>query len=330
MNVAAGTLGRNLRLGPRQLLAKFSREWDRLLFSRFYLDRGGDHRDTVLVAGSGRSGTTWLASLINFDKSFRLVFEPFHNQKVPLWQDYSLRHYLSPGLEDRKVLNTVQQLLEGRPKNPWMNSYNRTLLARKRIVKAIRANLMLGYISKQFPKTPIIFLTRHPCAVAHSRQRLGWDKWETDLEVFLSQSGLVSDFLSDWQTDMRACNDPFEKEIWFWAVENLLPFQQLDPGKDNMLFVPYERLLTEPGQELNRIFSFLGLEHDDRLWNLLNRDSGTSWHQGGTVGKEERLRGWKSELEPGQLDQAMNILARTGLDELYGKDPLPLDHPLFS
>jgi len=32
----------------------------------------------VFVAGTGRSGTTWLAQLLNANDQFRLIVEPFH------------------------------------------------------------------------------------------------------------------------------------------------------------------------------------------------------------------------------------------------------------
>ena len=38
----------------------------------------GDHRSSVFLAGSGRSGTTWLSEIINHRRGYRYVFEPFN------------------------------------------------------------------------------------------------------------------------------------------------------------------------------------------------------------------------------------------------------------
>ena len=41
-----------------------------------------DHRQTVLLAGTGRSGTTWAANIINYANTYRFMFEPFYPQAV--------------------------------------------------------------------------------------------------------------------------------------------------------------------------------------------------------------------------------------------------------
>ncbi len=41
-----------------------------------------DYRQTVFVSGVGRSGTTWVANIINYANDYRFMFEPFHPQRV--------------------------------------------------------------------------------------------------------------------------------------------------------------------------------------------------------------------------------------------------------
>ena len=45
----------------------------------------GDHRSSVFLAGSGRSGTTWLSEIINHRRGYRYVFEPFNPREVGLF-----------------------------------------------------------------------------------------------------------------------------------------------------------------------------------------------------------------------------------------------------
>ena len=66
----------NVKKGPFHLFSKLYHEGDRLLFGKLYLDTDKRLENTVLVAGSGRSGTTWLAQILNFRKEFRMIFEP--------------------------------------------------------------------------------------------------------------------------------------------------------------------------------------------------------------------------------------------------------------
>ena len=43
-------------------------------------DWAGD--DVVLISGSGRSGTSWLANICNYKNDFRYIFEPLNPKKI--------------------------------------------------------------------------------------------------------------------------------------------------------------------------------------------------------------------------------------------------------
>ena len=38
----------------------------------------GNYHEKIFILGDGRSGTNWLVNLVNFDRRYRLVYEPFH------------------------------------------------------------------------------------------------------------------------------------------------------------------------------------------------------------------------------------------------------------
>jgi len=40
------------------------------------------YKKTVLLAGTARSGTTWVQEMINFDGSYRVLFELFHSKEI--------------------------------------------------------------------------------------------------------------------------------------------------------------------------------------------------------------------------------------------------------
>jgi len=311
----------NVKKGPFHLFSKFYHEGDRLLFSKLYLDRDKRSGNTVLVAGSGRSGTTWLAQILNFRKEFRMIFEPFHNQKVEQWRSFPRRLYLSGREESEEVHRLVEAVLRGDIRNRWADSYNTKFFCRKRIVKDIRINLMLDYIHTNFPRLPIIFLMRHPCAVALSRMRLGWDRWDTDLGDFLGQENLMEDHLAGFREILAGCEDGFEREICFWAVENFLPVKQL--SREKILFLSYEQLATEPKRELERVFCYLNRDYDERVWNAVDRNSRTTWRKGPVPSGAERVAAWEGLLEDGQKRRAVEILEAFGLSRIYAEDPMP-------
>jgi hypothetical protein len=52
-----------------------------------YLDLGFRERDTLLVAGTARSGTTWVGDVVAHATKSRIIFEPFllnHNMEFVL------------------------------------------------------------------------------------------------------------------------------------------------------------------------------------------------------------------------------------------------------
>ncbi|MGI8540235.1 MAG: sulfotransferase [Rubrobacteraceae bacterium] len=223
-----------------------------LLSGTLFLDLGGDHRDTILVAGSGRSGTTWLSELINRENEYRFIFEPFHPGKVAPCEPFLRKQYLRPE-DDRAIyLEAAGKILSGKIRSRWADRFNRKLLARRRLIKDIRANLLLGWTRRHFPETPIILLLRHPCAVADSRLRLGW---RDNLDEMMSQRQLVEDHLEPLEADILAAKDPFERSIFLWCIENYIPLRQ--PGSEKLHIVFYENLLTDPESELASIFDFL-------------------------------------------------------------------------
>ena len=139
---------------------------------QFYLD-GEDYRQSILLAGTGRSGTTWVQECINRDNSYRVMFEPFHPLKIPLLKDWSMGQYIPEHNLEEKFLIPTKTILSGGIRHPWIDNFNRKHFVRKRLIKEIRAHLFLKWIKVNFPEIPIIFLLRHPCAVANSMRQLG-------------------------------------------------------------------------------------------------------------------------------------------------------------
>lgn len=144
----------------------------RKLPQHFIFDTG-DYRQTVFLAGVGRSGTTWVQEIINSRNDFRVIFEPFHQQKVDLPGDWNPKQYLRYNDQRDKFLKTAACILSGNIKNKWTDQFNRKIIARKRLIKAIRSNLVLKWIKYNFPEISLILLLRHPCAVANSKLKVG-------------------------------------------------------------------------------------------------------------------------------------------------------------
>jgi hypothetical protein len=296
----------------------------RIIASRMLIDLGGDHRDALFVAGSGRSGTTWLAQVINYRNDYRLIFEPFHRELVPLCAHFLHAQYLPPGLQDPTYLEPVGEILSGRVRTRWTDRFNKNPLPRRRIVKEIRGNLMLRWLSVNFPEMPIVLILRHPCAVAPSRLTVARDPrqdWFPYVEETLSQPALRRSFLMPYLELARELRTDFEKHVFMWCVENFVPLRQFRSGQLHVLF--YEDLCVHPEEEVDRLFDFLGEPYDRRVFRSWKRPSWQSKAHSSIVTGKGLHDGWLELVSHDETRRAIEILAAFGLDRIYSADPMP-------
>ncbi|MEW6638522.1 MAG: sulfotransferase [Actinomycetota bacterium] len=287
---------------------------DRLLAGVF-MDLGGDHRDAVFVAGSGRSGTSWLADLINHRRDHRYVFEPFDPRRVKLCGHFRSRQYLRPEDRREEYLAPARRILSGGLRSRWTDRFHRTFVARRRVIKDIRANLLLGWLHRNFPGMPIVFLLRHPVAAVLSQISLGW---RDVLDETLEQRELLEDFSLPLE-EMHAARDPFERRLFLWCVENYVPLRQL--GVEGACVVFYENLVLRPERELRRLFACLGRDFDGRVLDCLERPSPLSRRRSWLAARDPGA--WRREISGARLDRAVEVLALFGLDGIYAGDPEP-------
>ena len=154
-----------------------------------------DPAGTVMLVGTGRGGTTWLSQVINHDQRYRYMFEPVMPDHVPLFASLSRRPYLRRGDDDTAWCEAMDRVVSGRLRNAWVDKHNQKCFAKRRLIKDIRLNLALPWLANRYQQTPLVWLLRHPCAVAHSKLKLGW---ETHLDLFLDCDALMTDHLSPY------------------------------------------------------------------------------------------------------------------------------------
>ncbi|NQT93380.1 MAG: sulfotransferase domain-containing protein [Lentisphaerae bacterium] len=292
----------------------------RKTFSRIYFDVDHDHENTIFLAGNGRSGSTWVGDIINYRNEYRVLFEPFHPRHVPLCKSFRYRQYLRPENREEKYLAPARAILTGRVRDQWVDRANRKFISRKRIVKEIRANHMLKWLKVNFPGLRIIMLFRHPCAVANSRMKMGW---ENHMDSFLEQPELMEDHLEPFRAEIERASTDFERHIFQWCIENYVPLRQLSEGDVHLAF--YERFCEAPGEEVERMFTFLNLECDKRIFSWLGLGiPSVTTRAGSPVRSGKSLTsGWRREFDAAHVQRAIDILSLFGLDRIYTGELMP-------
>lgn len=301
------------------MIIRVARKLRKLFNKRPVLFDFGDYRETVILAGTGRSGTTWVENIINARNDFRIMFEPFHNKYVDLVSNWNYRQYLRCNNREKTFLEPATAILSGHVRNQWIDKFNKKYFPRKRLIKDIRAQLILKWIKSNFPEIPIILLLRHPCAVANSKLKLGWDTHLTD---FLGQDELMEDFLKPFKTELENCKDVFDKHIFMWCVENYVPLKQFNKGE--ILVVFYEDLCRKSQEKIKQIYSFIEEDFSPLVLKKFKEPSGLMRKDSAIYLKTDLVESWKNDIGESQIERAVEILRIFGLHEIYNQNDLPL------
>lgn len=291
------------------------------LRSRLMKDLGGGTEDAVIVAGSARSGTTWVAELLREDLKARILFEPLHPRFVPEASHLQDTQYMRPDEDDDALEALMRRILSGHIRGPgWVDRDTRYLRPRKRIVKVVRGCLLLRWLRIRFPSTPQILVIRHPCASVASFLDRGWSG-ANDVASYLAQPKLLADHIGPRLPLLRSATHDHQLAALVWCVNNRVALAQAGDG--DMATFYYENLVAEPAEALPSLFAVLGHRPSDGVFRRLSTPSRTA--RPGTSFGRNRSGGprWAKELTATQISDVMEIVDAFGLTGLYDAEGRP-------
>lgn len=242
----------------------------RRLLARAYLDLGFRERDIIFVAGTARSGTTWVGEVIAQATRGRIIFEPFLLDTdwdfTPTKQSYldesqllrNVRLYIpNEACARSSYHDQIEQILKGRVWSRWSEVQARPGLFRRRVIKEIRANLFLGYIVRHWSAMKIILVIRHPWHVINSQLAKNGKGWGFDWdEEIYTQKQLGQDWLQPFSGLIREANGIIDRLALQWCIETYVPLKQLQHAQ-NRLVVRYEELAYHPSERWPVVAEFL-------------------------------------------------------------------------
>ena len=188
------------------------------------------------------------------------------------------------------------------------------------MVKAVRANLMLGWLRRNFPEVPQVLIIRHPCAVVSSWLQLGWTA-DQDIAAFLGQPKLIDDFLADRLNLVQEANTVEERIAIAWCLNHLVPLRQAQTGGLHIIF--YEHLITQPEIEIPALFQAIGQEPRDSVYDDLRVPSITSKNNNGALTSQDWSTHWQHKLSSDQVDRIQSVVTGFELNFLYGDSDYP-------
>lgn len=296
----------------------------RKIYRYVYFDTH-DYRKTVFLAGSARSGTTWVQDIINFDNEYRIMFEPFYPAKVKLIHDWKPLQYLSVGEDSPLFVEPMRDILRGNVRNKWIDRYNQRFFSQKRIIKAVRGNLVINWIKSHYPEIPIILLFRHPCAVANSKINI-IKNWFPDsynpLDRFLVQDQLIDDYLRPYEKNIKAAKTIFEQCIFMWCIEYFVPISKFNEREVYITF--YENLCVNTENEIRNLFSYIQKSFSSEVMKTAFVPSPMSGMNSAIKSGADLIKSWRNQITDSQIQTANEILHLFGLDVIYNDSDLPL------
>lgn len=252
----------------------------------------------LIIVGSARSGTSWLAETIAAQHRYRLLFEPEHEFNTKLGKLICDKN-ITPQNASPQIEKYLNKVFSNRIDNDWIaqcsnRKYKRhlwPLIPQKIITKFVRANLAAHYMNAHF-QIPVIHLLRNPYDVLHSQQRVRFS-WLYNLSHFQMQEELVKLVYEQYNININEISNYSELEVLAirWCLENILPLQVRDPYTYKSKIVYYENLRNDISlfQELCRFFELQPIKDLSEKYNVPSSKTHPGSEIRGTIRKQSKF-----------------------------------------
>ena len=289
-------------------------------------------KESFVITGFWRSGTTWLQKVIARVVQGKTVFEPLHC-KVAGYPDLA-DAYLCPAATDRIYLNSympyctnfdkcealwefVEATMKGRVYAYWLQRGRSIKLTSPTcaVVKFVRGQLMQPAFQKGVYPV-LIHVRRDPRAVIASLLRKNWGWWMQDISLkdqLLRPTDGRTDYFNRWTREIEKADkaDFLTRAATYWALTERFVEDRGLPQSGGTS-VCYEKICLQREKYLNRTLADI-LPNSKRFGSRhLHGDSPTT-QNGRESTTEARVYGWENELSPEQIEQVESIAHRFNL-----------------
>jgi hypothetical protein len=307
-----------------------------------------------IIAGTGRSGTTWLLDALAEANALRAVFEPLNPAGLRAAREFAHR-WVPPETDWPELERFMVRALSGRLLGLWPDlrvrpdRFRFTNLTRLRyiygtgrsiaagvhrywrqhgrppLVKFIRANLMLGWLRQRFDAR-IVLLVRHPGGVVASTLKLGGPRWHhsSRLDVYRREPALapwfarLQDVLGDEPSSVAA-------HTALWCIENAIPLEHASAWGFTPVY--YERLLAGDDAEWEQTLAALALSNRPPPELVVRPSEQVSREMRRSFFDESQIGRWMTRLEPEARAEMDRVLQAFGIKVYSMEEPMPLGAP---
>lgn len=271
-----------------------------------------DPERAILLAGSSRSGTSWLGRVLSTAPGYCLLTEPLSLKMPGLRRaGFSWRTHVDPDADWPEGEAILRAFFRGKRVTAKLIHRNRRELLSSRglVVKSVRASRLLPWLTRRFALRGIVLLIRHPCAVVSSQMenfRIPDPCREDNLRYLERHLPHLLPFARGLETEE-------ERRALTWALDQHAP---LSAPAGSWTRASYERLVLDGPAAATRLFASLGLETPETARERLRENSWQARsssvdHRRASV--EERLGVWRRRLTGEQIDRILAVVEAVGI-----------------
>jgi len=287
------------------------------------------NEDPLIISGSPRGGTTWIAeSIAMMYGTSRVLWEPLQEGNHEKHKcGFSKRPYVDEKHCTAQEELFFEKLMSGRMINKHTLRLKKqpqhllSLLKNQRlIIKFVRGNGVVAYLMRRYNLNKPLVIVRHPCAVVASQLHMG--QWE--------DHPYIADYLFEVQPQIQSVIDRsaglHERLAMTWAADVL----NARVHSDSVHIVYYEDVVMDRGKALEPVLKDWGWPSlPDQINSYLERPS--SSHKAWTTlnSRESKLARWKNDLDEGTVQEVLDIVKHMGIED-YSAEPIPVQRNLNS
>lgn len=259
---------------------------------------------TIAVHGPPRSGTSWLAQIIDSSPKVLYKYQPLYSR--------SFRDRIHVRSEKREMEGFFQELFAreddflDREKQKREGYYPRFEKSAPDTLcmKHVRYHYLIPRFLELFEKEELLVLgiVRHPCGYLNS--------WRKAPREFLPEWNFEEEWRFGQRYNLFRPEEYYGFHRWMEIAKLFLVMKEWYPEQFN--YIHYEELVKEPLEEGERVLQWLGLGMEEQSRNFIERSTQESHENHYSVFKGKKdPADWKNELPKAVADQVMNELIGT-------------------
>jgi hypothetical protein len=263
----------------------------------------------LLIAGHGRSGTTWVGNVLAKAPRVLYCFEPGSPVvRREGGQDTWFR-YLRPGDRDHQMEQTFDTAFGGLPYGRgWRRGlWHRLIPGYRLVVKEVAAFMCLEWLVERYDPAVLVVI-RHPCPTILSELKQGTDA-EASRLAMLRQPHLWDGRLPEQRAALEQAQTPVEILAAIWALRQRVLADALARHPAWPL-VFYEALCAEPVAQFRHLFQSSGLAWTPQVEQYVIQSSTTQaagLYSGRRLSAHQTDR-WRQEMRPAEIAAVRRVI----------------------